>query len=119
MSAQFDSLAYANRLKNAGVDEKQAEIQAETLLQVVNDQLLTKYDLKETKTELNQNIKDLKTELVQEIRGVDLKIKEVEVKLTQEIQEVKRDIKELEMRLVIKLSAVLTVVMGVLFKFLH
>jgi len=74
MNAQFDSLAYTNRLKNAGVDEKQAEIQAEALLQVVNGQLLTKHDLREAKMELSQSIKGRRTELSQEIKAFEIKL---------------------------------------------
>jgi hypothetical protein len=43
----FDTLRYANKLKSAGMPEKQAEIQAETLAEIVNENLATKRDLKE------------------------------------------------------------------------
>ena len=42
----FDTLRYANRLKVAGVPEKQAEIQAETLAEIIDERLATKQDLK-------------------------------------------------------------------------
>lgn len=45
MAIAFDTLAYANKLKSAGVPEKQAEIQAEALAQVIDDTLATKQDL--------------------------------------------------------------------------
>ncbi|MEI8054579.1 MAG: DUF1640 domain-containing protein [bacterium] len=43
----FDTLRYANRLKAAGVPEKQAEVQAEMMAETIEDKLATKKDLKE------------------------------------------------------------------------
>lgn len=45
MSLMFDSLAYAKRLKAAGVPEAQAEIQAEINIELVRSDL--KRDIKE------------------------------------------------------------------------
>lgn len=42
MSVAFDTLAYANKLKAAGVPEKEAEIHAEALAAVVDERLVTK-----------------------------------------------------------------------------
>jgi hypothetical protein len=38
----FDTLAYAKKLIAAGVPEKQAEIQAETLAEVLTDQIVSR-----------------------------------------------------------------------------
>lgn len=38
----FDTLQYANRLKVAGVPEKQAEVQAEVMAEIIEDKLATK-----------------------------------------------------------------------------
>jgi hypothetical protein len=43
----FDTLRYANKLKAAGVPEKQAEVQAEALADIVDERLVTKQDLRE------------------------------------------------------------------------
>ena len=43
----FDTLQYANRLKAVGVPEKQAEVQAEMMAEIIEDKLATKKDLKE------------------------------------------------------------------------
>ncbi len=71
----FDTLAYAKKLKEAGFTEKQAEVQAEILFEIVDEQLATKQD----------------------IMGLERQIKELEMAT-------KRDIKELEMRLTIRLG---------------
>ena len=46
-TAIFDTLAYAKKLKQAGVPEEQAEIHAEALAEIIDEQLATKKDLKE------------------------------------------------------------------------
>ena len=48
----FDTLAYAKKLKAAGVPDEQAEVQAEALKDIVNTELLTKRDLTEAKIEI-------------------------------------------------------------------
>jgi hypothetical protein len=41
----FDTLAYANKLKAAGVPDKQAEVQAEAISELIDEKLATKQDL--------------------------------------------------------------------------
>ncbi|MBC2695037.1 MAG: DUF1640 domain-containing protein [Desulfobacteraceae bacterium] len=48
----FDTLAYAKKLKAAGVPDEQAEIQAEALKDIINTELVTKRDLTEAKIEI-------------------------------------------------------------------
>ena len=80
----FDTLAYAKKLKKAGVPEEQAEVQAEALAEIVEERLSTKRDLKE-----------------------------LEVELKRSIEEVRRDIKEMVMHLTIRLGGMLVVAVGV------
>jgi hypothetical protein len=42
MAISFDTLAYAKKLKEAGVPERQAEAQAEALAEIVDERLATK-----------------------------------------------------------------------------
>lgn len=51
-SIAFDTLAYAKKLKAAGFTEQQAEVQAEAMAELVNEQLATKRDLKELEMSL-------------------------------------------------------------------
>ena len=51
-SVTFDTLAYAKKLKSAGVPEAQAEIQAEALKEIINSELVTKRHLTEAKVEI-------------------------------------------------------------------
>ena len=48
----FDTLSYSKKLKAAGFTEEQAEIQAETLKEILGTELTTKKDLAETKVEI-------------------------------------------------------------------
>ena len=41
----FDTLAYAKKLKAAGVPEQQAEVQAEAFAEIVDERLATKQDI--------------------------------------------------------------------------
>jgi hypothetical protein len=43
----FDTLAYSKRLTDAGFTQKQAEVQAETLAEIIEQNIATKRDLKE------------------------------------------------------------------------
>ncbi len=80
----FDTLAYAKRLKEAGVPEPQAEIHAEALAKLVDERLVTKQDLKE-----------------------------LEVSLKREMAELRRDMKEMEMRMTIRLGGMIVLAIGV------
>lgn len=79
----FDTLAYAKKLIAAGVSERQAEVQAEAIAELVNEQLATKRDLKELEVALKRDLKELEVAL-------------------------RHEIKELEMRLTIRLGVMLT-----------
>ncbi len=66
----FDTLAYANKMKKAGVPEGQAEMHAVTLNQALNEfkkgnlqDLATKQELLDVKQELKEDIADLKREI--------------------------------------------------------
>lgn len=96
----FDTLAYAKKLIAAGVSEKQAEVQAETLAGVIEEQLATKRDLKELEVSLKHDMKEIEVSLKHDM-------KELEVSLRHDINELKRDIKELEMRITVRLGVML------------
>ena len=55
-SATFDTLTYANKLKAAGVPEKQAEAQVEILAEIIESNLATKRDLKKLEVALRHDI---------------------------------------------------------------
>ena len=59
----FDTLAYAKKLKDAGVPEAQAEVHAEALADIIDERLSTKKDLKELEVTLRHEIKELEMHL--------------------------------------------------------
>lgn len=48
----FDTLQYANKLKNAGVPEEQANIHAEAIADLLDNRMATKKDLEQIKNNL-------------------------------------------------------------------
>ena len=70
----FDTLRYANKLKAAGVPEKQAEVQAEALAEIaeiVDENLATKHDIelirrdtKELELRLELKIESIKKDIL-------------------------------------------------------
>ena len=56
ITATFDTLAYAKKLKAAGFTEAQAEIQAEALSQIIEERLATKQDLNELELRLKHDL---------------------------------------------------------------
>jgi len=55
-SIAFDTLAYAKKLISAGVPEKQAEVQAEALSEIVDERLASKADIRDLKRESKEDI---------------------------------------------------------------
>jgi len=66
----FDTLAYVKKLKAAGVPEKQAEAQAETFAEIIEDRIATKQDLKELELALKQDIAKVKAEIIKWVAGM-------------------------------------------------
>ena len=120
----FDTLSYAKKLMAAGFTQEQAEVQAETFLTIVQDQLVSKRDLKEVEKTLELKIETVRREtenvrkdLTTEIENVrkELKIdienvrKELKVdieKVRAETQNVRKELKETEKRLELKIEMV-------------
>ncbi len=48
----FDTLAYAKKLMDAGFTQKQAEVQAEAIAELINDNIATKRGLQEVEYHL-------------------------------------------------------------------
>ncbi len=102
-NVMFDTLAYANKLKAAGVDPKAAEVQAEANAEMVatllENTLVTKKDLAEVRIALNQDIAEVRAELKQDIAEVRA--------------ELKQDIAQLETRLTLRLGGIMVGTMTV------
>ncbi len=135
----FDTLKFARRLKEAGMDPHLAEEQAEALAEVLSakfDTLVEKRDLAELRQELVQEIGALRQEMEtahaelrkdMEALRKDLEVSNAALRkdlesetaaLRKEIsalrQEVQKDMQLLEQRLIVKLGAMLAVAIGVM-----
>ncbi|MBF0461800.1 MAG: DUF1640 domain-containing protein [Magnetococcales bacterium] len=77
----FDTYAYVRRLRDAGVDEAQAAIQADTLVTLVEDRLATKQDV----ADLKRDIALIEANLKRDIKEMDVRIVNVESNLKKDI----------------------------------
>lgn len=59
----FDTLAYASKLKQAGVPDRQAEVQAEAMAELVEERLATRRDLSELEERLANRMNELEYRL--------------------------------------------------------
>ena len=102
--ATFDTLSYAKKLQSAGFSQVQAEVQAETFLSIVQEQLVSKRDIKELekqmhadheKTQLDiENVrKELKIDIENIRKDLSLEIKNLEIKTQTQIELLRRDLK--------------------------
>jgi hypothetical protein len=139
----FDTLQYANKLKAVGVPEKQAEVQAETMVEIISNNLATKQDLELVKSELkrdilatNQNLELVKSELKRDIlatnqnlelvrselkrdilatnQNLELVKKEIDLKIELSKNELKQNLKELELRMTVKLGGLMVCGLSIL-----
>ena len=69
-SLTFDTLAYVKKLKLAGVPEAQAEVQAETFAEILEERIATKQDLKELELTLRHDLANIKSEIVKWVAGM-------------------------------------------------
>ena len=69
-SLTFDTLAYVKKLKAAGVPESQAEVQAETFAEIIDEKLSTKRDLKEMELALRSDMVAVKSEIIKWVAGM-------------------------------------------------
>ena len=88
----FDTLQYVKRLKEAGVGEKAAEVQAEALKEVIDNNLATKGDIYDLKRDIETVRSDLKRD-IEAVRS-DLKhdIEAVRSELKHDIELIKKDL---------------------------
>ncbi|MBF0161422.1 MAG: DUF1640 domain-containing protein [Magnetococcales bacterium] len=92
----FDSYAYVRRLRDAGMDEQQAAIQAETFMALAEDRLATKQDVAELKRDIAESNVRIATdvaELKRDIAESNVRIATVEASLKRDIEATKAELK--------------------------
>lgn len=66
----FDTLAYAKKLRAAGVPETQAEVHAEAMAELVEDRLATKLDIELVRRDMKEMEMRLKHDLTLRLGGM-------------------------------------------------
>jgi len=100
----FDTLAYAKKLKTVGFTEEQAEVQAETLAEVIDEQLASSRDLKELEIAMKRDFKELEITIKRDL-------KELEMTMKHENERLKHDLTlHLGTMLVVGIGAIATLV---------
>ncbi len=123
--ATYNALKYTQRLEDAGFTREQAQETVKTVIETVDDNFATKFDLKEmeyalrgdiqsvrtelyvVRAELKQDIQALRTELKQDIQDLRTELYAVRAELKQDIQDLRHDMKQMESRLTIKMGAMM------------
>jgi len=109
----FDTLKFANRLKNAGISAVHAEAEADALSEIFEtnlSELATKEDLRHEIDGLRHEISDLRKDMDVRFASLDARFAGVDDKL-----------EKLELRITIKFGSIVVVALGaftVIFKFL-
>ena len=97
----IDTLQLAERLKEAGFTEQQAEVLTAVEAGLIESNIANKRDLKELETVLTWGVKELETALRRDM-------KEMEAALRRDVKEMeaalRRDMKEMELRLEVKVA---------------
>lgn len=109
----FDTLKFANRLKQAGVPPQQAEAEAAAFAEVLEisfKELVTKEDLRLTKEELRRDLKDLEMRMEAKIDQLEakfnIKIDKLEVKFDTRIDKLEAKVDRLDTRLTGELTLI-------------
>ncbi|CAN2039172.1 CCDC90 family protein [Candidatus Magnetomoraceae bacterium gMMP-15] len=94
----FDTLAYVNKLKEAGFTDNQAELftvaQKDVFSEVTDTSLATKSDLFNVETALKQDIADVRQELKEDIADVKQELKQDITNVRQELTDVRHELKQ-------------------------
>jgi len=114
-AVNFDTLAYANKLKEAGVPDKQAEAQCAALVELFDYQAATKKDLQESESRLKQDLQVLRQDLKETESQLRQDLKNSESRLNEKISEIKFDL----LKWVIGLFFAQTAILVSLLKFFH
>ena len=94
----FDTLAYANKLKAAGVDPKIAETQAEVQVQILNDLTKNQLATKDDMHNLERRIDRVQLATKEDIRGLENKIDTAQLETKENIHNLDKRIDKVEQR---------------------
>lgn len=101
----FDTLAYAKRLRGAGLTDEQASVHAEALATALGEILVTKQDLRDLATK-------------EDLHRLELATKEefaaVRQEMSSEFASIRQDLRSLELRITLRVGALFSIGIGAL-----
>ncbi|MBF0096828.1 MAG: DUF1640 domain-containing protein [Magnetococcales bacterium] len=93
----FDTYSYVRRLRDAGMDENLAAIQAEQFLAVIENRMASKRDVLETEARLTKDAQETEARLTRDLQEIEARLtkdlKEIEARLTKDLQETEARLK--------------------------
>ncbi|HYC53128.1 MAG TPA: hypothetical protein VEB19_18635 [Gemmatimonadaceae bacterium] len=118
MAVAIDTLAYARRLREAGLSERQAEGHAEALAAAMTDSLATKQDLRETEGRIDVRFAQVDARFAQIDarfdhleRHFDMRLSELEKRIDLRLHGALSD---LEHRMTLRLGGIMVAGIGIL-----
>lgn len=114
----FNTLKYAKMLEEVGFSRSQAETSIKILVEIMEDKLASKQDLKDLDLAMKQDFKDLDLALKQEFKDFKLEMKSSETAMKQDFQDLKVEIKNsmslLESRMTVRMGTMLAASIAIL-----
>ncbi|MBF0472943.1 MAG: hypothetical protein HQK91_00450 [Nitrospirae bacterium] len=107
----FDTLTYVKKLRAAGVSEEQAEVQAETIKELVAEQQISTQDHIKLETHLDSSINKLDSKIDKLDIKIDNKIDKLDNKIDNIYVELKSEIKILRWMMGLMLTGMLSLVL--------
>jgi hypothetical protein len=128
MAIAFDTLAYARRLREAGLSEREAEGHARALAAAMTDSLATKQDFHDLGVRIDSLEKHVDTRLAELEKRVEIRLAEQENRMAIRFEELEKrmgirfdeqgarfggQLADLERRLTLRLGAMMVACVGV------
>jgi len=125
-----DRLTLAHAIEDAGIERTKAEALAGAILEAIHDNVATKIDIRELRSELKADIQELRSELkadIQELRSemaqtateLRSEMAQLGTNLRSEMTTLRADMALVEQRLLTRLGGLIVVLLGLLFAALH
>jgi hypothetical protein len=126
----INTLQYAKKLEGVGYTREQAEAHVTIMVEVVEDQLVTKEDFKNLRDVTKQDFKDLREVTKQDFNDLrditkqDFRDLRVEIdarfdRVDQEFRAVRYEMQQLEQRMTIKLGGMLAAGIAIIATLIH
>ncbi|MBY0278843.1 CCDC90 family protein [Candidatus Binatia bacterium] len=112
----FDTLAYAKRLRSAGLSEEQADVHAEALASALGEVLVTKQDLRDLATKADVHRLELATkeDFASVRQEMSSEFAAVRQEMGSEFAAVRQEMRALELRMTLRVGALFSIGIGAL-----